>query len=215
MRNWKRSIVILCLLASFFSCKNNEFDYGLGDFRLDLATIEDSASIRFYRLDNLVKLFPETTIPSNSTTGSRVLLNYNIVDKNSEQSFTIKTNSISKVNTATIKALTNNLADDPLYIESIWQSGDWINFRLGFEYKSVQHSLSLYYYRKTANDTVYLELRHSKNGDTDGYMVNTYASFPLKPFSKPGKATPLKVKVNTYDEGVKYYSFDYTSPTQD
>ncbi|WP_243350154.1 hypothetical protein [Parabacteroides sp. FAFU027] len=207
--------VVIGFFAVLVSCKKEDIDYGLGDFRLDLATIEDSSNIRFFRLDNLDKLLPQTSVASKYTTGSRVLLNYNIEEKIGASSFSINTNSVSSINTATIKPLTSNLSDDPLYIESVWQSGDWLNFRLGFEYNNKQHGISLFYYTKAANDTLYLELRHSKNGDADGYMVNTFASYNLTSFSKIGKSTPLKVKVNTSDKGVKYYRFEYLSPTQD
>ena len=206
---------VIGFFAVLVSCKKEDVDYGLGDFRLDLATIEDSSNIRFFRLDNLDKLFPMTSIASKYTTGSRVLLNYNIKEKIGARSFSVNTNSASSINTAAIKPLSSNFSDDPLYIESVWQSGDWLNFRLGFEYNSKQHGIALFYYTKAANDTLYLELRHSKNGDTEGYIINTYASFNLISFSKTGRSVPLKVKVNTSDKGIKYYKFVYLSPTQD
>jgi hypothetical protein len=215
MRPRRFFFVVIGFFAALVSCKKGDIDYGLGNFRLDLVTIEDSSNIRFFRLDNLEKLFPLTPIASKYTTGSRVLLNYDIEEKIGPSSFSVNTNSVSNINTATIKPLSTNLYDDPLHIESIWQSGDWLNFRLGFEFNNKQHGIALFYYTKTNNDTLYLELRHSKNGDTVGYMVNTFASYNLIQFSKAGRSLPLNVKVNTFDNGIKYYKFEYFSPTQD
>lgn len=215
MKNRGIIFMTIALLASFFSCKEDAFDYGLGNFRLDLATVETTGSNRFYRLDNQTILHPTTEVPAKFSTGNRILLNYKIISETSNQEFSIEPNAVSTVNSGSIKALTSNLADDPLHLESIWQSGDWVNFRLGFEYNSTQHGIAMFYYQKTGNDTIYLDLRHSKNGDTPGYLVRTYASYPLKPFSKTTKSTPLKVRVNTSDEGVRHFVFNYISPTQD
>ncbi len=205
----------ICLLLFVFSSCKEEFDYGLGDFRLDLATIAETTTDRYYRLDNQTRLYPQQAISTDLKTGARVLLNYNLSELKSANEYSVKVNSVKDVFTSEIKELQSNLSDDPLFLESIWQSGDWINFRLSFNYKSAKHGIALYQNKVPANDTIYLELRHSKNNDTEGYLVNLYASFPVKSFSQKGKPVPLKVKVNTSDQGIKYYTFNYLSPTQD
>ncbi len=205
----------ICLLLLIFSSCKEVFDYGLGDFRLNLATVAETSTERYYLLDNQIKLFPTKAISSDMKTGSRVLLNYNLLELKSIDEYSVKVNSASQVFTSSIKELPGKLSDDPLLLESIWQSGDWINFRLTINYRSTTHGIALYQNKIPANDTVYLELLHSKNNDSEGYALNIYASFLIKGFAKEGKSVPIKIKVNTSDQGVKYYKFDYLSPGQD
>lgn len=215
MEKLHRAWLYICLLLLIFSSCKEEFDYGLGDFRIDLATVTETTTERCYLLDNQIKLIPTKAISSEVKTGSRVLLNYNLLELKSTNEYSVKVNSASQVFTSGVKELPGNLSDDPLLLESIWQSGDWINFRLTINYRSTTHGIALYQNKIPANDTVYLELRHSKNNDTEGYALNIYASFLVKGFAKDEKSVPLKIKVNTSDQGVKYYKFDYLSPSQD
>lgn len=207
-------LLICAFITTLTSCKK-EFDYGLGDFRVDMATVSEFSSGKCFILDNHTILYPTKEISSTFGNGARVLINYNILEEMKTQSYTAKINSVSKVLTSEIKPLRNDTADDPLYLQSIWQSGDWINFRISINYKSTTHGIGLYQNMDPTNDTIYLELRHSKNNDANGYSVNFYASYYLKRFSKVGQYVPIKVRVNTSNLGAKHYVFDYLSQAQD
>lgn len=206
MTQLKYTFVLLILILT--GC-TQQFDYGYGDFRLDFATIAGSGTSRYLLLDNQTVLQPKSVIGSNLTTGSRVLINYSLSDKIANKSYNINLNSIGQINSSVIKSLTANYPNDPVLIESIWQSGDWLNFRLSFEYFEKQHSMELFQQPNSKNDTIYLELRHSKNGDSAGFWVKTYCSYAIKSFAKTGKSVPLKLKVNTAIKGTEYFFFDY------
>lgn len=201
------SIQFLILLSG---CSKT-VDYGLGDFRLDLATVSEEGGSRYYLLDNQFKLYPDRVVSSSMKTGSRVLLNYIINSAKNDSSFTVSINSVSAINSGSIKPVIAALPDDPLRVESVWLSGDWLNFRLSFNYYSVKHSIDLFENKSIVNDTLYLELHHSRNGDSEGYWVNTYISCNLKSFSKKD-TIPVKVRVNTADSGYKFFNYRYATP---
>lgn len=200
--------LITAALITLSSCTNTSFDYGLGDYRIDFVTLMESPTGRYYVLDNQTKLLPKTLISADFKTGSRVLLNYNVLEQVEAKSYMISMNSASLINSSTIKTLTSAIADDPLRIESVWISGDWLNLRLSYEYFSKQHSLDLFQKTTPKNDTLYLELHHAKNGDPAGYWVRTLSSYSLKSFAKT-TAVPIKLRVKTTNEGVKNYFFNY------
>lgn len=210
MKRFFYYILCISLFILVAGCSKS-VDYGLGDFRLDLATVSEEAGIRYYLLDNQSRLYPDRVVSSSVKTGARVLLNYVLSTPKNDSSFFVYVNSVSLLNAGVIKPLTGILADDPLRAESVWLSGDWLNFRLSFSYYSVKHSIDLFQNTGVINDTIYLELRHSRNGDTNGYWQNTYFCCNLKSFAQKD-TVPVKVRVNTVNNGYRFYYFLYSSP---
>ncbi|MDD2798294.1 MAG: NigD-like C-terminal domain-containing protein [Bacteroidales bacterium] len=207
-----RQALLIGIFIALSAC-SSDFEYGLGDFRMDFATVSESSIGRYYLLDNQTNLLPPSTISSEIKTGSRVLLNYTIKGSIDIKTYSIGINSVGIINSSSIKPLTN-YPDDPLRIESVWLCGDWLNFRLSFDYLEKKHSLELFQRTTPLNDTIYLELRHSKNGDAPGYWVKTYYSSSVKSFAKIGMSVPIKLRINTSNEGIKEYYFNYVNPTQ-
>jgi hypothetical protein len=205
---------IILITAFLQACTTDDVNYGYGNFRIDMATVVDLTQGRGLQLDNQSILLPNSTIGSDLKTGSRVLVNYVVDEKTSANSYSILLNGISAVNSSTIKPLGANAPDDPMLMEAVWQSGDWLNMRIAFDYLEKKHSMELDQRLKANTDTIYLELRHAKNGDSKGYWMKTYLSYSLKPFAQKGKSVPIKLRVNSAKEGVKYFYFDYVSPTQ-
>lgn len=212
MNRFKRSYWIFTLAMLLTGCTSDVVDYGLGDFRIDLATV---TSDRNLLLDNQVTLTPTNiVIPTDYKANSRVMVNYRRTETSGANSYKISINSIAAVNSSTIKPITQSLPDDPILAESLWIGGDWLNLRIGFEYFGKTHSMELAQRIVSNSDTIYLELHHAKNGDTPGYWVKTYLSFPIKSYAKKGVSVPIKLRVNSAKEGIKYFRFDYLSPTQ-
>ncbi|MFZ4455154.1 MAG: hypothetical protein ACOYOT_02940 [Bacteroidales bacterium] len=210
-RNLAPVFMLLILLSG---CSTDDVKYGLGDFRMDMATVVDLTQGRGLQLDNLVVLMPNSVLSTDLKSGSRVLVNYVVNEKKSANSFSVSLNGVSSVNSSTIKPLGANAPDDPLVAEAVWQTGDWLNLRIAFDYLEKKHSIELDQRLIANTDTIYLELRHAKNGDANGYWVKTYLSFPLKAYAQKGKSVPIKLRVNSDKEGVRYFYFNYISPTQ-
>jgi len=206
-------IVIIGLLCFSSSCQKEDINYGYGDFRLDLATVSLSSSMRCYRLDNQMLLFPNDSVPSRFLNNSRVLLNYNVISQTDSIRRKIKVISVSEVNTSTIKPLVSGLADEPVGLESAWLSGDWLNLRVSFQYMSAKHSMALYQNNSVVNDTIYLEFRHFANGDKPGYTVRTLLSYSLKQYARNGAPVPVKLRINSSNYGVYRAVYNYVSPT--
>lgn len=205
-----KKLIFPILLILLFSCTET-IDYGLGDYRVELVTIVENVGGRFYQLDNQDSLLPDVSVNSSLKSGSRALLNYNIAAQKGSKSYNIKVNSAIATNTGSIKIWTNNLPDDPLRIDGVWLKGDWLNLRLAFSYHTMRHSIDLFRRPSLLNDTLFLDLRHSKNGDNEGYFINTYVSFNLKAFAKKD-TIPVKVRANSLSGGEQLFYFKYTTP---
>ncbi len=209
----KLLVTAICGVILFFSsCHKEEIDYGYGDFRIDLATVSRTTTSRVFKLDNQLLLFPEDSIPDRLSDQTRVVITYNNTQFTDSFRRKIKVLSVSEVNTSAIKPLVAGLADDALYLESAWQTGDWLNFRVSYQYFSTKHSMALYQNNSVVNDTIYLELRHSTNGDKPGYTVRTLLSYSLKPYARQGIVVPVKLRVNSTNNGVYHAVFNYLSP---
>jgi hypothetical protein len=204
-------IFFALLIVGIFSCTSDSYDYGLGNFRIDFATVTETSTGRYLVTDNNVSLTPNTSLATSLTKGSRVIVNYKPTEKSATNEYKVSLNSIALINTSQIKPLTASIANDPILAEGVWQMGDWLNMRIAYEYFDKKHSVEMMQRSTLASDTIYLEFRHSKNGDSAGYWVKTYCSYSLKAFAKTGKSVPIKLKVNDAKAGAQYFTFNYTN----
>lgn len=177
-----------------------------GIFRVDVVTcIREGENVVFGR-DDGVLLIPEPAFSHDSyATGQRVLLQYTPLqedgpDRGKEK---IGIKAFSPVTTQPVLFYSADqllsTPDDGIYLQSIWLGGGFINVRFQIEVNrsDVRHRLSLICNKDRMGEdrTVWLELRHDRQGDTAGYLAPGYASFSLDTFNL-AETDAFRVKIN-------------------
>ena len=103
---------------------------------------------------------------------------------------------------------------DPVSIQSMWRSGDYLNMVLRIKVKDQEHELSFIENGITANtdgtQTLMLTLFHNRKGDIEGFDQKFYLSVPLWHYQeKLNKGDRIVFQLNTYQEGMTSRTFIY------
>ena len=103
---------------------------------------------------------------------------------------------------------------DPVSIQSIWQSGDYLNMVLHIKVKDQEHELSFIENGITANtdgtQNLMLTLFHNRKGDVEGFDQKFYLSVPLWHYQdKLNKGDQIVFQLSTYQEGMTSRTFIY------
>ena len=103
---------------------------------------------------------------------------------------------------------------DPVSIQSIWRSGDYLNMVLQIMVKDQKHELSFIEEGITLNadntQTLTLTLFHNRKGDIEGYNEKYYLSIPLWHYQgKLNKGDQIVLNLNTYKEGRTSRTYTY------
>ena len=107
-----------------------------------------------------------------------------------------------------------NIHLDPVDIQSIWQSGDYLNMVLQVMVKDKEHELSFIDNGITSNangtQTLHLTLFHHRKDDVEGFMQKYYLSVPLWHYQgKLNKGDTIVFELYTYKEGMTQRTFTY------
>ena len=103
---------------------------------------------------------------------------------------------------------------DPVDIQSIWQSGNYLNMVLQVMVKDKEHELSFIDNSITSNtngtQTLHLTLFHHRKDDVEGFMQKYYLSVPLWHYEgKLNKGDTIVFELYTYKEGMTQRTFTY------
>ena len=103
---------------------------------------------------------------------------------------------------------------DPVSIQSIWRSGDYLNMVLHIKVKDQEHELSFIENGITSGydgtQTLMLTLFHDRKGDVEGFDQKFYLSVPLWHYQdKLNKGDQIVFQLNTYQEGTTSRTFIY------
>lgn len=103
---------------------------------------------------------------------------------------------------------------DPVSIQSIWRSGDYLNFILQIKIKDKQHELSFIDNGIVANEdgtqTLTLTLFHDRKDDVEGFDEKHYLSVPLWHYQdKLNQGDQIVINLNTYKEGMISRTYTY------
>ena len=103
---------------------------------------------------------------------------------------------------------------DPVDIQSIWQSGDYLNMVLQVMVKDKEHELSVIDNGITSNtngtQTLHLTLFHHRKDDVEGFMQKYYLSVPLWHYEgKLNKGDTIVFELYTYKEGMTQRTVTY------
>lgn len=108
----------------------------------------------------------------------------------------------------------NSIHTDPVSIQSIWRSGDYLNMVLQIKVKDQEHDLTFVENGITADangfQTLSLTLYHNRNNDVEGFEQKFYLSVPLWHYqNKLNKGDQIEFHLNTYKEGTTTRTFTY------
>ena len=97
------------------------------------------------------------------------------------------------------------LYQDPVYLQSIWLSGGYLNFII--EVKALNGKHNIGYIDTTPKDMHGKEVTfyHHVVNDVEAYRQKLYGSIPLDASLQQGDT--LRFVVNTYDEGMQHYTY--------
>ena len=103
---------------------------------------------------------------------------------------------------------------DPVSLQSIWRSGNYLNMVLQVLVKDKEHELSFIEssLRITSNrkQTLMLTLYHDRKGDVEGFYQKFYLSVPLWHYEGIlNKGDQIVFQLNTYEEGMTSRTFIY------
>ena len=103
---------------------------------------------------------------------------------------------------------------DPVSIQSIWRSGDYLNMVLLISVKNQEHELSFIENEIVENTdgtrALVLTLFHDRKGDVEGFDEKCYLSVPLWHYEGIlNKGDQIILQLNTYKEGMTTRSNSY------
>ena len=103
---------------------------------------------------------------------------------------------------------------DPVNIQSIWRSGDYLNMVLPIMVKEQQHELAFIENGIRTNSdgtqTLILTLYHDRKGDVEGFNEKHYLSIPLWHYQDIlNKGDQIVLQLNTYKEGMTSRSYTF------
>lgn len=103
---------------------------------------------------------------------------------------------------------------DPVSIQSIWRSGDYLNMILPIQVKDQKHELAFIENGIAENadgtKTLTLTLYHDRKNDVEGFDEKFYLSIPLWHYrDKLNKGDQIVLRLNTYEEGMTSRNYTY------
>lgn len=107
-----------------------------------------------------------------------------------------------------------NIHTDPVSIQSIWRSGDYLNLILKVMIKEGEHELAFIDNGISIGEnntrTLTLTLYHDRKDDVEGFYRKAYLSVPLWPYQNLLTSGDLiTFRLNTYEEGMTVRTFNY------
>lgn len=108
-----------------------------------------------------------------------------------------------------LSRLAGKMKTDPVGVQSIWRSGDYLNMILLVKAQDKKH---VFHFVETEDEAhcLALTLYHDKGEDIEAYTQRAYISIPLKKYRGIlSKGDPILFSLNTYKEGQKTYRFEY------
>ena len=103
---------------------------------------------------------------------------------------------------------------DPLNVQSVWRSGNYLNLILLPMAKEKSHIFHFIEDGITDNEdgsrTLHLTLYHNQNGDYEAFTRKSYLSIPLWAYEgRLAQGDQVILRINTYEKGFVSYEFTY------
>ncbi|MCD8287827.1 MAG: NigD-like N-terminal domain-containing protein [Porphyromonadaceae bacterium] len=184
----KRGAAVLLLFPLLALACQEENGLDLTAFQYDVVTCRQGQGEEgwLFLRDDTTWLYPQSPLSSSSLSdGQRVLIGYSPVEQIDTRAWRITLQTavqsiVSGEITYLPAVMSKELADDPLYVTSLWCSGGFVNLRFKVLYHDVSHRLSaVAFLPQSSTDTLDVEIRHDACDDAPGYYASGYASFSL------------------------------------
>ena len=220
----KRYFLIALIIPFFIACSKDE--EAIDDSIIKIATVENPAqstsfylnledSTRLLAVDSKLKYYR----PKNE---QRVIVDYTILSNRpsgSSYDHDVRVNDIYEILTKGIFSITSatqdSIGNDPIAIQDMWLSGDFMNFEFIYPGYSKTHYVNLVKDdSKTYTDgKTHLEFRHNANDDYPSLNISGIVCFNLKSIRKAG-ATSVELVIhtkeyNSTDEKTYNYTYKY------
>lgn len=177
----------------------------LDNYLVEFATVIKDGNNYTFKLDNETLLTPDGGIKFNGDTGDRVIVNWIPSNNN-----IVRINRVTSIYTSSIQdeGYSNLYIKEPVKIQSVWLSGDYLNMIVEIEYHSEPHSIAIV--RDIDSETIDLYFAHSTNDDPRGYPRVMYASFLISSLRNlyNTNETPFNLFINTHN-GIRQFQFNY------
>ena len=208
----------LCLyliVPLLVACSEDEVVYDIGEYKVDLATVQMDNDRQSFLLDNYALLLNGGNV-RNLEAGQRVLLNYSyLTEKQTGYDYVVKVNGVGFITQGKLLEVDSitidTIANKPVYMESVWIGSNYLNLSFYMNYNSQRHSITLLTDKnKTGDDEISVFFRHNDNNDSPGYMHKVIVSFDLSTvLGLPTKNRKLILNINSDNYGQKDYQLTY------
>ncbi|MBR3951762.1 MAG: hypothetical protein IKJ79_07675 [Bacteroidaceae bacterium] len=206
------SITMIGIVAVLTGCdlnNNNTPSVYYTDFVTTHIDIDESLFFEQVLRNDLgsVMLYPYPTIKGKLYEGQRVLLQYYVKEEKPDNNKEVEIMNIYSVRHDTIiDAHPDTIAaypDDPVKVNTISRTGNYINLDISIEYFNKSHGLNLFSNPMQApSDTIDVILRHNNNNDAHGYWATAYASFYIPNLAR---YRAMRVYANTPNDPLGYF----------
>lgn len=218
----KKIFILALVFPLLFSCNNNEEE--VEDSNVEMATVENPSQLtnfylnlddssRLYVLNNDIKYYR----PKNE---QRVIVDYTILSnkpRGSSYDHDVKINDVYEVLTKGIFPITSatedSIGNDPIAINGMWISGNYLNVDFIYPGYSKMHFITLASdASKTYTDNkIHLEFRHNANNDYPSFNISGVVCFNLKSLRKSGSSSvDIVIHSNEFDNGASEKTRNFT-----
>lgn len=215
----KQYILFLCCMLAFTACKDEEYVYPSVLTEMVNVKTDSSGKLSYIDTDYGSSYKINERSGLEGFTPDSVYRTLSIFEPQGTESNSMSAKLYScqfviAVIPSTEDKFKDGIKTDPLDIERIWRSGDYINMVLDVMAKDKTHIINFIDYGINENpdgsSTLSITLYHNQNGDYEAFTKKAYASVPLWPYKEKLKqGDKIEITVNTYKEGVTKREFNY------
>lgn len=211
-------MMCMCMTSVLVSCDDDE-PYVYGDFFYDMVTYtgtEGNNAVFTYQSYNdspLITLTASNIGEQSFPKGQRLMLNYVVDEDRGNNALLVTVKGMAKVNTDTItivkSSTVDSLAKEPVKIESVWRTGNYLNVRLQVKYTEEARVMALVSDGSLdENGVINCYQIQDLLGATSYYWLETYFSYYIEPVLGKPECEGVRYYVNdlSYPD-VKYYEF--------
>ena len=212
-------IIILGCIVTFSSCKKDEYVYPSVLTELVDIKTNSSGKLSYIQSDNgdMYQIMERSGLEGFTPDSTYRALSIFEPGESSNDFFTAKVYScqfVISVIPSPADKFDKGIKTDPLDIDRIWSSGNYINMVLDIMAKDKTHVLNFVDNGITNNadgsKTLDITVYHDQNGDYEAYTKKAYASIPLWPYRRIlAEGDRIIVHINTFKEGNTTREFHY------
>ncbi len=223
MKKFVRGVLFVVMVV-LSSCLDDSEGYSLGNFWVELGTLEMEAGTEIIRLDDGTVLYPVAGWRSGQQLdeGARVLVDFTILgDKQHSgtyDAYYVRINSTREILKKGILSLTpaneDSIGHDAVVVRKMWLSQNHLlNFHIRYYGNEKVHFINLV--KKPGalypeDQPVKLELRHNRNRDREVYPMSAFVSFGLDSIRIAGlDSVRFEVRAIDYDDKTHVFTGVY------